>query len=111
MLGDDVFRPSEYGRSKEKLIHPALSHPALSYVRRDIAVSDYEVEEYTNLTEIFREIRDDDHADEFTEDNNWQATDKDHRNVKPYEDSENLHVNMDYIPLDEEEEDTEIGSL
>jgi len=74
MLGDAETRPSSYGNKKGKYLDfqpyrlPGMAH--------DLILFDPECKEYLGLVEIFREIKDDDHADEFTMDSNWQATDK-----------------------------------
>jgi hypothetical protein len=81
MLGDVDSRPSSYGRSKEKSLDPFLLYEKFK-ILYDLIVSDREVEEHLNLLEIFREIKDDDHADELREDTNWEETDVDHNKLE-----------------------------
>ncbi|NIO23071.1 MAG: hypothetical protein GTN38_03540 [Candidatus Aenigmarchaeota archaeon] len=87
MLVDAETRPSLHGRNKEKSIDPSLFYEKFK-IRYDLIVPDHVIGEYLNLLEIFREIRYDDHADELIlEENNWRATDRDHREGKQYEDA------------------------
>ena len=68
MLYNDVSRPSAHGRSEEKSVEVLPSYGPFK-IRFNLPVFDYhipEVEEYLDLLGILREIRDDDHADEFT---------------------------------------------
>ena len=85
MLGDAETRPSSYGRKCESYVGPSIFYEKFE-IRYDLIVSDHLVGEYLSLLEIFREIKDDDHADEFTTDTNWQATDKNLRDGNmPYD--------------------------
>jgi hypothetical protein len=89
MLGDDVSRPYSYGRSRDKNIDLVLFYKKFE-IRYDLIVSDQEVEGYLNLSEIFRETRDDDHADELRKETNWEENDVDHNRIEEaYVESEN----------------------
>jgi len=67
MLYNDVSGPSKHGKDR-KSVDLFLSYEPFK-IRYDLIVFDYydpEVKECLDLLGIFQEIRDDDHADEFT---------------------------------------------
>jgi|GEM_PF-1887441 len=110
MPADAGNRPS-YGRSKAIFPAPALFYEKFE-MRYDLILPDREVGERMDLLEIFREIRDDDHADEFTADTNAQATDKNHRDGNmPYDALEDPQKGNDYVAMDEDQEDMETGQI
>jgi hypothetical protein len=81
MSGDADSRPYSYGRSRDKNVDFVLFYKKFE-IRYDLIVSDETVEGYLNLFEIFRETKDDDHADELRKDTNWEETDVDHNRIE-----------------------------
>ena len=106
MLGDAETRPSSYGRKCESYVDPSIFYKKFE-IRYDLIVSDHLVEEYLSLFEIFREIKDDDHADEFTMDSNWQVTDKNLRDGSMPYDVQGEVARIDYTPLQKDFEISE----